>query len=104
MKETGRGGKLIRKAPPHVHRAEALVQQHNGGRDLRTRADHAVFEPRVAEIEKPLVRKRHRASLVALSAGRAAPAGAAPARQRFMISTSFFKLRSTVSPDVSSST
>src|SRR6516165_7021544 len=99
MKETGRGGKLIRKAPPHVHRAEALVQQHNGGRDLRTRADHAVFEPRVAEIEKPLVRKRHRASLVALSAGRAAPA-----RQRFMIGTRFFRLRSTVSPDVSSST
>jgi hypothetical protein len=39
---------LLREGAPTGDAAEALVQQNKGRRDIRTRTDHAVFEPHPA--------------------------------------------------------
>ena len=79
---------LLREAAPPGDAAEALVQQNQRRRRIRTRTDHAVFEPHPAKREEPLIGERH------------CPA---PAVQFAAMRASFAKLCSTVSPEVSSS-
>src|SRR5262249_4715221 len=84
----GRYGEFLRETAPAGDTAEPLVQQHEGRRRIWARADHAVFEPHLAELDKSRVREGH----------------CAPLRvQLATMPASFAKLCSTVSPEVSSS-
>src|SRR5215207_11214807 len=60
---------LLREIAPEAHGAKPLVQNHDGGRLVRARADHAVFEPRAVDLEKAFVRKWHSILLASSSAG-----------------------------------
>src|SRR6516164_9682339 len=84
----GRCGEFLREAAPAGDASEPLVQQHEGRRRIWARADHAVFEPHLAELDKSLVGESHCAPLPV---------------QLATTPVSFAKLCSTVSPEVSSS-
>ena len=83
-----RGGELRWKIAPQPDAAEPFVQHHDGRRFVRPRADHAVFEPRRADVEEACVGKPHGYSLVSSHGA--------------TMRKSFEKLCSTVSSEVSS--